>query len=103
MKRVLFGSEEDRRVAIRVAIILATPLAFIVLVPSTLGLWLVHREAQDRSRQNRALILAQQRSQDVDRELQTLVVDLACVVIRNGSPSASDFKIILKRIERTCG
>lgn len=62
------GAEEDREVAevkrsnlrrfyLRVAGISATPVAFIALIPSLIGLYLVSEEAENRSEANRRLIV----------------------------------------------
>lgn len=49
-------SQHERDLVVRVALILAIPLAFVVLIPSLLGVGLAVHESRQRSHQNAVLI-----------------------------------------------
>ena len=92
---------------LRVAAVLAIPLALVVLIPSLFGIWLVNREANERSRANRAIIASIAVASADEREV---LVRFVCESIKirteldgiEAEAFASRFGAILQDIHRTC-
>ena len=97
----------ERGLVLRVAVVLAIPLAFVVLIPSLFGFWLVDREAAIRSKENRALIV---QIREAETASQDLLVRFVCtsVKIRRVSQEFADhalveeFTRLLRTIQRDC-
>ncbi len=107
MRRFFRISESEQILILRLGTLLAIPLAFIVLMPSLFGVWLVAREAGIRSRENRALI---ERTMEADKASENVLVALVCesiaIRLERTDPSGEEFRdrfgLILANIGRTC-
>ena len=102
-----FVSTDERRHVERVALLLAIPLTFVILIPTLLSVWLVHRESQGRSKENRALIVHVEQSIRKERDTLITFVCAAVDVARHAGTEeararADAFEDILQRIEGAC-
>jgi len=97
----------EQQLVLRVAAILAVPLALVMLLPSLFGLWLVNREADIRSHENRTLIQQMRNGNEAgENVLVALVCESIAIRFERGDPSAEAFAArfgnILQGIGRSC-
>lgn len=86
----------ERKTLVRVAVVLAIPLALIVLIPTLVGFTLFARESRARTDQNKTLI---QRIAADDHQIKQVLAEQSSARQRNRERFASSDRTLCMRIE----